>query len=202
MTDHVSTNRILFIKKLTFWFSFFIVCPVVVIFQNISFYIFLLLMVSLYRLSRSFFSLNRPHQWWAALFFIGAVLSIMYMPYEVENRGGLERSFQVIFNYAYWTYLVIFLIINRNYIDVNELANVVASEFGVKPNINYLEARKEVLHAHSEHSKIGRFFKVNPSISLAEGLHKMTAWAKKTGVRKSNDFSNIEVSRNLPEGWR
>src|SRR5678815_5705169 len=36
---------------------------------------------------------------------------------------------------------------------VNELAEVVSEEFGVKPDIKHLSARNEVLHAYSDHSK-------------------------------------------------
>jgi UDP-glucose 4-epimerase len=36
---------------------------------------------------------------------------------------------------------------------VNELVQVVADELGVEPKVTHLEARKEVMHAHSDHSK-------------------------------------------------
>lgn len=40
---------------------------------------------------------------------------------------------------------------------VNELAKVVCNEFGVSPDINYLNARNEVLHAYSDHSKAQKY---------------------------------------------
>src|SRR5215218_6174520 len=49
---------------------------------------------------------------------------------------------------------------------VNELDTVVCNEFGVAPDINYLSARNEVLHAYSDHTKAHRVFGVPTSIDL------------------------------------
>ncbi len=84
---------------------------------------------------------------------------------------------------------------------VNELAQVVARQFGVEPNIKYLQARKEVMHAYSDHSKAHQVFKVAHTVKLNEGIGRMAAWAKKVGARKSKEFENIEIYQNLPEGW-
>lgn len=84
---------------------------------------------------------------------------------------------------------------------VNELAEVVAQQFGVKPNINYLKARKEVLHAYSDHAKAHEVFGVSGAVTLAEGIKKMAEWAKQVGARKGQEFKNIEIRKNLPEGW-
>lgn len=84
---------------------------------------------------------------------------------------------------------------------VNELAEVVAQHFGVKPNINYLKARKEVLHAYSDHAKAHGIFGSSGTVSLVEGIHKMADWAKRVGARKGQEFKNIEILKNLPEGW-
>jgi UDP-glucose 4-epimerase len=84
---------------------------------------------------------------------------------------------------------------------VNELATIVAKYFGVEPNINYLRARKEVLHAYSDHAKAHKVFGSSGAVSLDEGIAKMAEWAKKVGARKGQEFKNIEITKNLPEGW-
>lgn len=84
---------------------------------------------------------------------------------------------------------------------VKELATVVCNEFNVEPNINFLEERNEVLHAYSDHQKAHNVFGDSANISLAEGISKMAAWAKKTGARKSQEFGNIEITEKLPQGW-
>ena len=84
---------------------------------------------------------------------------------------------------------------------VNELAKVVADNFGVKPNIKYLSARNEVLHAYSDHAKAHKIFGQGTSISLKDGIAKMASWAKVVGARKSKEFDHIEIVEKLPEGW-
>ncbi|MDX2048637.1 MAG: NAD-dependent epimerase/dehydratase family protein [Chitinophagaceae bacterium] len=84
---------------------------------------------------------------------------------------------------------------------VNELAQVVAAEFGVKPDIRYLAARNEVLHAYSDHSKAHKVFGEATGISLQEGIARMAAWARRVGARQSKEFDNIEITEKLPDGW-
>jgi len=86
--------------------------------------------------------------------------------------------------------------------NVNTLAKVVCQAFGVEPKIQHLQARKEVVHAYSDHSKIRRFFGERQHTKLDDGVHAMAAWAKKVGARQSKKFGNIEISRNLPPSWR
>lgn len=84
---------------------------------------------------------------------------------------------------------------------VNELAEVVSREFGEEPNIKYLAARNEVLHAYSDHTKAHKVFGGSTGIDLREGIHRMAVWAKKVGARQSREFDNIEITEKLPEGW-
>lgn len=84
---------------------------------------------------------------------------------------------------------------------VNELATVVCNEFGVASDINYLTARNEVLHAYSDHTKAHRVFGAPTGIDLKEGIARMTAWAKRVGARQGQEFSNIEITEKLPDGW-
>lgn len=84
---------------------------------------------------------------------------------------------------------------------VNELAEVVCAEFGVAPDINYLSARNEVLHAYSDHAKAHSVFGEPTGIDLKEGIARMAAWARKVGARASQEFGNIEITEKLPDGW-
>jgi UDP-glucose 4-epimerase len=85
---------------------------------------------------------------------------------------------------------------------VKELAEVVSSALGVKPDIRFLAARNEVLHAYSDHSKAHKVFGAPSGIDLQTGILKMAAWARKTGARQSKEFDNIEIEEKLPEGWQ
>jgi len=84
---------------------------------------------------------------------------------------------------------------------VNELVNVVGEEFGVKPSVKHLNARNEVMHAYSDHSKAHDTFGDPSGIDLKEGISRMAAWAKKVGSRQSQEFGNIEITEKLPDGW-
>ena len=85
---------------------------------------------------------------------------------------------------------------------VNALAEAVCREFGVEPAITHLTARKEVVHAYSDHSKVHHVFGRHPVTPLGEGIHAMAAWVKAVGARTSKKFDNIEIRRNLPPSWR
>jgi UDP-glucose 4-epimerase len=85
---------------------------------------------------------------------------------------------------------------------LNDLAALVATAMGVPRNIRYVEARKEVLHAVADHSKVASVFDYRPRWNLPEGLDRMARWAKSVGPRKPTTFENIEVLENLPPSWR
>jgi UDP-glucose 4-epimerase len=84
---------------------------------------------------------------------------------------------------------------------VKHLAEVVARVFGVEPRKEFLEARKEVLHAFSDHAKANRVFGSGATVELEDGIARMAAWAGTVGARQSREFGAIEVERNLPAGW-
>ena len=84
---------------------------------------------------------------------------------------------------------------------LNELAELTARAMGKPPAVRHLEARKEVLHAVADHSKVARVFDYHPKWDLPEGLNRMAAWAKAVGPRKPTTFSNIEILENLPPSW-
>jgi UDP-glucose 4-epimerase len=83
---------------------------------------------------------------------------------------------------------------------VNELAHVVASEFGVLPDIRYLQERHEARTAWANTDKARTAF--GPAkVELQEGVKLMAEWARRVGARESKEFKNIEIRKNLPEGW-
>lgn len=84
---------------------------------------------------------------------------------------------------------------------VKELALSIMKAIGIEGELRYLPARNEVLHAHSDHSKIKKVLQTASSTGLDEGLKKMAEWAKKAGIRKSPKFENIEITEKLPAIW-
>jgi UDP-glucose 4-epimerase len=84
---------------------------------------------------------------------------------------------------------------------VKELALTTMKAMGIEGELRYLPARNEVLHAHSDHSKIRSVFQTTEPVNLLDGLNKMSAWAKSAGIRKSSRFENIEILEKLPAVW-
>ena len=84
---------------------------------------------------------------------------------------------------------------------VKELAETIMMAIGISGELRYLPARNEVLHAHSDHSKIRNVFKTSDPVSLYDGLKKMADWARNAGIRKSPKFENIEIEEKLPSVW-
>jgi UDP-glucose 4-epimerase len=85
---------------------------------------------------------------------------------------------------------------------VNELAKEIADAMGVKHATRHLEARNEVLHAFSDHSKVTRVFNPPNPIALREGIQRMVAWVKDKGPCTPVKFENIEIEKNLPPSWK
>jgi len=108
----------------------------------------------------------------------------------IANCVNIKESYNEVFNIG----------ADKPY-SINELVEVVCKHLGVKPNVKNLQARKEVLHAYSNHDKSKKYFKTNTAVSLDDGIKRMVTWAKKVGSRKSSEFENIEILKNLPEGW-
>ena len=86
---------------------------------------------------------------------------------------------------------------------VNELAEVVMKELGIKGEVRHLPARNEVVNAYSDHSKAKKVFGIREEdfTSLEKGVHKMAEWARTAGARESSRFSNIEITEKLPAVW-
>lgn len=86
---------------------------------------------------------------------------------------------------------------------VNELATEVMKVMGMEQPLRHLPARNEVQHAYSDHSKAKRVFGLEEDnfVKLREGLERMAAWVKQTGVKKSSKFEGIEILEKLPGVW-
>lgn len=85
---------------------------------------------------------------------------------------------------------------------VNTLAEEVAHALGVTPEIRHLEARNEVLHAFSDHTKVNQIFQPPTPIDLRTGLERMAAWVRTQGPSTPVRFGNIEIEKNLPASWK
>lgn len=86
---------------------------------------------------------------------------------------------------------------------VNDLADLVRREMGDPEHpVVHHEARKEVLHAFSDHAKLARVFGAGNPLPLPEGVARMCAWAREHGPRETPPFTGIEVEKNLPPSWR
>ena len=84
-----------------------------------------------------------------------------------------------------------------------ELGKRIAEAFDVEPEFIHLDARNEVVHAFSDHSKIQHVFDHNDTISLTDGINRMAAWARAHGPRPQVEFvGEIELDVNLPPSWR
>jgi UDP-glucose 4-epimerase len=84
---------------------------------------------------------------------------------------------------------------------VLELAHLVAGAFGVRPRLQHLDARHEVVHAYSSHAKTAAVFGKPALVPLEEGIRRMVAWAKGIGYCTGQVFKDIEVRRKLPSAW-
>ena len=84
---------------------------------------------------------------------------------------------------------------------VNELAELVMQAMGKEVPVIRVQAREEVKHAYCSHEKFRKVFGIHSTVSLAEGLNRMAAWAKSIGARPATGYADIEIRKNLPEGW-
>ncbi len=84
---------------------------------------------------------------------------------------------------------------------VLDLAHTVARVLDVEPEIDFLPARQEVVHAFSDHAKLDGVFGEQSAVSLEDGLRRMAAWVSEVGVREPIRFESVEILRNLPPSW-
>jgi UDP-glucose 4-epimerase len=84
---------------------------------------------------------------------------------------------------------------------VNELAKIVAATMGRPCRTTYLDARKEVKVAFSDHRKVEAVFGKQQNTSIEVGIRLMAEWVQKHGARESGFFEEIEVAKNMPLAW-
>ena len=96
----------------------------------------------------------------------------------------------------------IFNVGSDKHVSVNELADLVMTAMEKEVAVKYLREREEVKHAYCSHEKFQSVFGSTSHVSLPEGLSRMAAWAKSVGPRTSNPFTDIEIRKNLPDGWK
>lgn len=84
---------------------------------------------------------------------------------------------------------------------VRRLAEITSAALGVEPNIKFLPARNEVVHAYADHSKAAALFDIRHTVPLEDGIARMATWARSVGSRKSKSFSEIEVLKGMPLSW-
>ena len=83
------------------------------------------------------------------------------------------------------------------------LADTIAGAFDVRADVVHLEARNEVVHAFSDHSKVRAVFGDDEPVTLEDGIGRMVDWAQEHGPRPQIEFAgDIEVALNLPPSWR
>ena len=96
----------------------------------------------------------------------------------------------------------VFNVGSDKHVTVNELADLVMTAMGKEVRVINVRAREEVKHAYCTHEKFHEVFGVTSHISLPEGLGRMATWAGSVGPRASKLFDDIEIRKNLPEGWK
>ncbi len=84
---------------------------------------------------------------------------------------------------------------------VKQLADVVKKEMNSDHPIIHLQERKEVKHAYSSHEKVKKILDYKTTFLLEDGIRRMANWAKQAGAKKSKEFNDIEIRKNLPQGW-
>lgn len=85
---------------------------------------------------------------------------------------------------------------------LNTLAREVSAAMGVSPSVVHLDARKEVEHAESDHSKVHCFFRPPKAVDLNTGLKLMVEWVKSQGrFFEPIEFDAVEVLDSMPPSW-
>jgi UDP-glucose 4-epimerase len=136
------------------------------------------------------------------------------LPMTIFGDGEQTRAFSYIDDVAPYIAKSPLLASARNQVfnvgadtpySLNVLAKAVAKAMGVEANVKHLQARNEVVHAHSDHAKLRCHFHPDKKpVPLEEGLARMAAWVQereKEGSFTPVIFDDIEVQRNMPPSW-
>jgi len=83
-----------------------------------------------------------------------------------------------------------------------QLAEEIGCALGVRPALEHLPPRNEVVHAFSDHAKVRAAFDPPRPLDLETGIRRMAAWVREHGSRDPIEFAgNVEIDRNLPPSW-
>jgi UDP-glucose 4-epimerase len=87
--------------------------------------------------------------------------------------------------------------------NIKFLAELIKDKLSSTVSIEYLEERKEVLHAFADHTKAKKTFKkyIN-NIPIEDGISRMARWALSVGSMHPLVFENIEIEKKLPQSWK
>lgn len=85
---------------------------------------------------------------------------------------------------------------------VIELAEEIAAAFNKPLQLKHLDARNEVVHAFSDHTKVRDVFQPPAPVDLKTGIQRMAQWVMAQGPATPVEFKAIEVRKNLPPSWR
>lgn len=95
------------LNRLMFWYAFLMAFPTILIIQNISVYLFPLLIFAIYELTGRIFVFRHFIQFISLLFGIGAIISVLNMP-DSMSSANVMAAISVLPNYLYWVLLLLF----------------------------------------------------------------------------------------------
>jgi UDP-glucose 4-epimerase len=132
-------------------------------------------------------------------------------PMTIFGDGGQSRAFSHIADVAPYIAIAPFVPAAQNQdffvgrderTSVGELSGLVAAAMGVKPNVNHLPQRHEVVHAYAVHDKLRCVFNPREPISLKEGLKQTAEYSKRLGSFEPTGYSKTKFQKNLPPSWQ
>lgn len=87
---------------------------------------------------------------------------------------------------------------------INQLAALVMKEFGDKHKpVNVPDRPREVKYAYSTVEKSVKLLGFKETVTLAEGVSRMAAWAKKVGPKEPKYLASLEIGEQIaPITWR
>lgn len=86
-------------------------------------------------------------------------------------------------------------------VTVNQLSAMVAHAMGKQSLRVFLRERQETKVAYCNHDKVRSVFGYKPQTELLDGITKMAKWVELHGAKETPEFAEIEIRKNLPQGW-